>query len=158
MRSVPRIQVTQAGPATEKPETLLRYLAAVGVRGSIHGPTFDERRKPRYVLVISAWSEVQAARDALWPYLSTEKREQIDRAFTAYEENKALHLPRHAAKEVCKNGHDLLNPENLYWTRRSGKAGKEGKLERRCSVCAKARAKTRYDRLKQERKALKKAA
>lgn len=135
--TVPRVSITQAGPPDAPPETLLRFATAVGVSGRLYGPTFIENRKPRYVWAAGKYADVLVIRDALWPWLSTVKRDVFTERLTEYEEKRATPIPRSRPWTHCKNGHELV-PENLYI---SG-------TTRRCRICQIAQSREQRRRVR----------
>lgn len=121
---VPAISITQAGPPDSPPDTLVRWSEAVGVKVRIYGPIFITGRKPRYQLQVGAYADVIKVRDAMWPWLSTDKREAFTSRIEEYEVKRATPLPRSKPQTHCRNGHALVEG-NLYV---SGKS-------RRCRTC-----------------------
>lgn len=74
--------------------------------GKVYGPYVEnEKRSPIHYYRLSGWKNVQLVVCFMWPWLSPAKREQ----YIKYSlKAKATWMT------VCKNGHDLSNPENVY--------------------------------------------
>ncbi len=75
----PRLQVVQ-----NDDEVLLRFAAAIGGLGKLGGGTkvYGRAKKPIYTHRVTGWRDVQAVVAMLWPFLSTQKREQAVRVLT----------------------------------------------------------------------------
>jgi hypothetical protein len=138
----PVLTVTQAGECGV-PETLLRYQRAIGGCGVIYGPVFAENRKPRYVFTVRRIADVLKARDALWPWLGVEKRNQFTERLAEYQEGRDALAER---RRWCPQGHEYT-PENTYQPNTSG-SGKS------CKECGRIRARDYQRRRRAELKSL----
>lgn len=121
----PNVNITQAGASDAPPDTLVRFLAAVDVTATIHGPIFITRRKPRYQISISNAHDVMKIYQALRPYLSSEKLRAFEERIAEADAVRAAPLPRRTKQERCQRGHVLADP-NIYYSA----AG-----NRRCREC-----------------------
>lgn len=68
-----RMTISQADP-----EVLERFRKAVGVKGNLNGPVNYANRNPMWFLNYSAWDDTTRVVDAIYPYLSSIKRKQIE--------------------------------------------------------------------------------
>jgi hypothetical protein len=124
---VPAVSITQAG-VDGIPDTLLRFCAAVDVDAAIRGPIYIPNRKPRYQLQINAYAKVIIVRDALWPWLSSDKRSAFTARLDEYEIKRANRWPRSLPWTHCKQGHPMTD-DNVYVNAHGGRRCRECQLE-----------------------------
>ena len=97
MYGIPVLQVTQCSNLEKYPEVLEKFNEAVGRLGHQYGP-YNKKSAAQlyYQLDITGFEEVQAVVAMLWPWLSSVKRQQAEKALEAYK--------IYSKRKQCKRG------------------------------------------------------